>query len=104
MYPAVILATGDRNAGDSGFNLLFVFITGSNHTRNRIPMTSPVITSHHMAITELCGIRRQVDVICDAAANRPGGYTGPAGQPGVDHYAARQAGCRSVVSGDMPAG
>jgi hypothetical protein len=50
-YPVVILETVDRNADDSGFNLLFAFITGSNHTRNRISMTSPVITSRQIAMT-----------------------------------------------------
>lgn len=50
-YPVIVLATVDGNTDDSGFNLLFAFITGSNRTRNRISMTSPVITSRQIPMT-----------------------------------------------------
>jgi SOUL heme-binding protein len=50
-YPSVVLATVDSDGNDTGFDLLFAFITGSNHTQNKISMTSPVITSHQIAMT-----------------------------------------------------
>jgi hypothetical protein len=50
-YPVVVLATVDSNADDSGFNLLFAFITGSNDTRTRISMTPPVITLRQITMT-----------------------------------------------------
>jgi len=50
-YPSVVLATVDSDGNDRGFNLLFAFITGSNHTQHRISMTSPVITSRTIAMT-----------------------------------------------------
>jgi len=50
-YPSVVLATVDGDGNDSGFNLLFAFITGNNHTQHKISMTSPVITSRQIAMT-----------------------------------------------------
>ncbi|MCX6701480.1 MAG: heme-binding protein [Methanomicrobiales archaeon] len=50
-YPSVVLATVDSDGNDSGFNLLFAFITGSNNTQDKISMTSPVITSRKIAMT-----------------------------------------------------
>jgi hypothetical protein len=50
-YPSVVLATVDSDGNDSGFNLLFAFITGSNNTQGKISMTSPVITSRKIAMT-----------------------------------------------------
>jgi hypothetical protein len=50
-YPSVVLATADRDGDDTGFNLLFAFITGNNQTQHRISMTSPVITSRQIAMT-----------------------------------------------------
>ena len=50
-YPSVVIATVDSDGNDTGFNLLFAFITGSNHTQHKISMTSPVITSRKIAMT-----------------------------------------------------
>jgi hypothetical protein len=50
-YPPVVLATVDSDGNDTGFNLLFAFITGSNNARHTISMTSPVITSRTIAMT-----------------------------------------------------
>ena len=50
-YPALELATVDSSGNDAGFNLLFAYITGSNHARDTIPMTSPVITSRTIPMT-----------------------------------------------------
>ena len=50
-YPSVVLATVDSDGNDTGFNLLFAFITGSNHTQHKISMTSPVITSRQISMT-----------------------------------------------------
>ena len=50
-YPSVVLATVDNDGNDTGFNLLFAFITGNNHTQHKISMTSPVITSRKIAMT-----------------------------------------------------
>jgi hypothetical protein len=51
-YPALVLATVDSAGGDdSGFNLLFAYITGNNTARNSISMTAPVITSAEIPMT-----------------------------------------------------
>jgi hypothetical protein len=50
-YPSVVLATAASEGDDTGFNLLFAFITGSNRTQHKISMTSPVITSRRIAMT-----------------------------------------------------
>lgn len=50
-YPALVLATVDSAGNDSGFNLLFAYITGNNTTRNTLPMTAPVITSTKIPMT-----------------------------------------------------
>jgi len=50
-YPALMLATIDSPGNDAGFNLLFAYITGTNHTHGSIPMTSPVITSQNIPMT-----------------------------------------------------
>ena len=49
-YHKMILATTD-NMGGSGFNKLFRYITGSNKSKSKIDMTSPVITSEKIAMT-----------------------------------------------------
>ncbi|MCX6700067.1 MAG: heme-binding protein [Methanomicrobiales archaeon] len=59
-YPGLVLATVDSPGNDTGFNLLFAYISGSNKTRNTIPMTSPVITSRTIPMT--------APVISDAAS------------------------------------
>jgi len=49
-YPDLILATVESSE-DSGFNILFAFISGKNKTQKKISMTSPVITSSKIAMT-----------------------------------------------------
>ena len=49
-YHRMIVATVD-NMGGSGFNRLFRYITGSNKSKSKIDMTSPVITSEKIAMT-----------------------------------------------------
>ena len=44
-YPPLVLATVKSPGNDSGFNLLFSYITGNNHSKGQFPMTAPVITS-----------------------------------------------------------
>lgn len=41
-YPAIVLATVDSSGDDSGFSLLFAYITGNNHMQQKISMTSPL--------------------------------------------------------------
>ncbi|MEI6841091.1 MAG: heme-binding protein [Methanomicrobiales archaeon] len=50
-YPAMVLATVDSPGNDTGFNLLFAYISGSNKARSKIPMTSPVINSRTIPLT-----------------------------------------------------
>lgn len=50
-YPLLVLATVKENGDDTGFNLLFAYITGNNHTKTKIAMTAPVITSEQIPMT-----------------------------------------------------
>ena len=50
-YPATVLATADSPGNDSGFNLLFAYISGNNKIRSTIPMTTPVISSEKIPMT-----------------------------------------------------
>ncbi len=50
-YPALVLATVDSAGDDSGFNLLFAYITGNNTAQNTLSMTAPVITSTKIPMT-----------------------------------------------------
>jgi effector-binding domain-containing protein len=50
-YPPMVLATVKSPGNDSGFNLLFSYITGNNHAKGQIPMTAPVITSAQIPMT-----------------------------------------------------
>jgi hypothetical protein len=50
-YSEVILAVVEGLIGDSGFSLLFQYISGENKTRRRIAMTAPVITSEKIRMT-----------------------------------------------------
>jgi hypothetical protein len=50
-YPRMVLATVMSPGNDSGFNLLFAYITGKNHAKGQIPMTAPVITSEQIPMT-----------------------------------------------------
>jgi hypothetical protein len=47
----MVLAVVEGYKNDSGFNLLFNYITGYNKTQNKIPMTAPVITSEKIPMT-----------------------------------------------------
>jgi len=50
-YPQVVFAVVEDNSGDSGFGLLFQYISGENKTRRKIAMTAPVITSEKITMT-----------------------------------------------------
>ena len=50
-YPALVLATVDSAGDDSGFNLLFAYITGKNVAKNTLQMTAPVITPAKIPMT-----------------------------------------------------
>jgi hypothetical protein len=50
-YPALVLATVDSAGDDSGFNLLFAYITGTNTAHHTLSMTAPVITSTKIPMT-----------------------------------------------------
>ena len=50
-YPKLLLAIVEDNVDDSGFNLLFRFISGENKAQKKISMTAPVITSEKIKMT-----------------------------------------------------
>jgi hypothetical protein len=50
-YPELLLATVGNDDFDSGFGLLFRYISGENRTRKKISMTAPVITSENIPMT-----------------------------------------------------
>ncbi len=50
-YPEVILAKVMNNRDDSGFGLLFQYISGENKKQQKIAMTAPVITSERIPMT-----------------------------------------------------
>lgn len=50
-YPEVILAVVEGFIDDSGFSLLFQYISGENTTQRRIAMTAPIITSEKITMT-----------------------------------------------------
>ena len=50
-YSEVLFAVTENDAYDSGFSLLFQYISGENTTRRRIPMTAPVVTSEKITMT-----------------------------------------------------
>ena len=50
-YPSMLLAVVEGYKDDSGFNLLFNYISGDNIKKQKIPMTAPVITSEKIPMT-----------------------------------------------------
>ena len=50
-YPPTLLAVVKGYEGNSGFNLLFNYISGNNSSQKKIPMTAPVVTSEKIPMT-----------------------------------------------------
>jgi hypothetical protein len=50
-YPELIFAVVENDMDNSGFNLLFQYISGENKTQSKITMTAPVVTSDKIKMT-----------------------------------------------------
>jgi hypothetical protein len=50
-YPEVIFAVVENDMYDSGFNLLFQYISGENKKQSKIQMIAPVVTSEKIVMT-----------------------------------------------------
>ena len=50
-YPEMILAVVEGNDDDNAFGLLFRYISGENNIKDKIKMTTPVITSKKIKMT-----------------------------------------------------
>ena len=50
-YKEMIFAVVEGYEGDSGFSLLFNYISGNNKSQQKIPMTAPVISSEKIPMT-----------------------------------------------------
>lgn len=50
-YPSLLLAAATGSDDDAAFNLLFRYISGDNQSRQKIPMTAPVISGEHIPLS-----------------------------------------------------
>lgn len=50
-YPSLVVASTTSEKGTTAFNLLFNYISGNNEAREKISMTTPVISSEKIPMT-----------------------------------------------------
>lgn len=50
-YPELVVASTKNNDENTAFGILFDYISGKNHSRKKIAMTSPVISSKKIPMT-----------------------------------------------------
>jgi len=98
-YPPMVLATVKSPGNDSGFNLLFSYITGNNHAKGQIPMTAPVITSAQIPMTSPVVSDEQSMSFVMPRGKRKRGDAGSSGSPGEDHLTASTGDSCHTVQG-----
>lgn len=80
-YPDLILASVTDPGDDSGFGLLFQYITGNNRARGKLPMITPVLTGEPIPMTSPVITSRQIPMTAPVVSDgRSLSFVMPAGK------------------------